>query len=420
VGVAALCLSGAPLGGSADAALARKGGPKADRSAKVTERRKREDRKRDGRKRTPPRMLAGRSSDDAKGSTRVQMVRAAVAIGLFGAGAASPGNPAPTEPVEPPAQAPPAATPPPTTPSDPPPPAPASLPRAFAPNSFWNEPLAPDAPLDPMSEAYTAELQRQLDEWMPWINTTAHSVPVYTVPADQPTVRVQLDNSHAALQAAWERVPIPPDAKPAAGSDAWMVVWQPATDTMWEFWRAEKRADGWHAVFGGRMRDVSSNPGHYTDPPGWGASATSIPILGGLIRIDELRAGRIDHALALAIPQPKAGAWSWPAQRTDGRNTSPNAIPAGTRFRIDPAVDLSKLPMSPVVRQMAVAAQRYGIVVRDTAGSVAFYAEDPTPTGTNPYSGPTGFFRGQYPSKLLAQFPWEHLQALQTDIRTKR
>jgi hypothetical protein len=292
--------------------------------------------------------------------------------------------------------------------------------RPFAPDSFWNKPLAADAPLDPMSGAYTAELQRQLTQWMPWINTTSHSVPVYTVPAGQATVRVKLDNTQAALQAAWEQVPIPPDARPAAGADAWMVVWQPSTDTMWEFWRAEKRADGWHAVFGGRMQHVSANPGYYTDPPSWGASATSIPILGGLMRLDELKAGRIDHALALAIPQPKAGAWSWPAQRTDGRNTSPNAIPAGTRFRIDPNVDLSKLAMSPLVREMAVAAQRYGIVVRDTAGSVAFYAEDPTPTGTNPFDGAAGLFRGQYPSKLLAQFPWQHLQALRTDIRTKR
>jgi hypothetical protein len=65
---------------------------------------------------------------------------------------------------------------------------------------------------------------------------------------------------------------------------------------------------------------------------------------------------------------------------------------------------------------MAEAAQRYGIVVRDTAGNVTFYAQDPTPTGTNPYLGPKGYFEGTYPFKLLASFPWSHLQLLNMEL----
>jgi hypothetical protein len=300
-------------------------------------------------------------------------------------------------------------------------PAPAPVPaitRPFSPDSFWNRPLADDAPIDPMSAAYSADLRRQLGQWMPWINTTRYSSPVYTVPASQPTVRVKLDNVQKDLQAAWERVPIPADARPAAGTDGTMVVWQPSTDTMWEFWQAQKRGDGWHARYGGKMSSVSTNPGYYVDQPRWGATATSLPFLGGLIRISELRAGHIDHALAIAIPQPKAGVVSWPAQRGDGNYGGPSAIPEGTRFRIDPKLDLRTIPMSPIVRQIAVAAQRYGMVVRDKGGAVAFYAEDPTPTGTDPFGGPAGFFGGRYPSQLLAQFPWQRLQALQTSIST--
>jgi hypothetical protein len=330
------------------------------------------------------------------------MVPAAVAAGLVAVAVVAPGSthdPAPDKRTAPTAPA---------------------IPRPFSPTSFWNQPLRADAPIDPLSGVYNADLRRQLTRWKPWINTTQFSSPVYTVPAGQPTVRVTLDNVQRDLQAAWERVPIPPDARAAAGSDGTMIVWQPSTDTMWEFWQAEKRADGWHARFGGKMANVSTNPGHYTNPTGWGATATSLPMLGGLIRISELRAGRIDHALAIAIPQPKAGAFSWPAQRSDGRYDSPSAIPEGTRFRIDPKLDLSKISMSPVVRQLAVAAQRYGLVVRDTAGSVAFYAEDPTPTGSNPYTGARGLFGGRYPSQLLAQFPWRHLQALRTNITRKR
>jgi hypothetical protein len=228
---------------------------------------------------------------------------------------------------------------------------------------------------------------------------------------------VRLDGRNPALAEAFQRVPIPLNAVEAAGTDGHLVVWQPSTDTMWEFWRAYKWLDGWHAVYGGRMTGVSTNPGHFTDPPVWGATATSLPLLGGLIRLEELEAGRIDHALAFAIPEIRRQVYSWPAQRTDGSSFRPDAIPAGTRFRIDPRLDLSTLPMSPLVRRMAEAVQRYGMVVRDGGRAVAFYAEDSTPTGRNPYLGPTGYFEGRYVSHLLQEFPWEHLQALRTQLR---
>lgn len=308
-------------------------------------------------------------------------------------------TPTPAPPVSPPVS-------PPVVPSS----------RPFAASSFWNAPLAANAPLDGQSATYVAALQRQVAQYGPWINTTEYSSAVYTVAASQQTVHVTLDNNAPGLQAALDQVPIPAGAQPAAGTDGTMIVTQPSTDTMWELWRAVRRADGWHATFGGRMSNVSSNPGYFTDPPSWGATATSLPMLGGLMRLDELAAGHIDHALALALPETRAVAYSFPAQRTDGAINSATAIPQGARFRLDPNLDLNQIPMDPIVKEMAIAAQRYGIVVRDTAGSVAFYGEDPTSTGTDPYGGPGGFFHQAYPSQLLAQFPWPHLQTLQTNL----
>jgi hypothetical protein len=298
-------------------------------------------------------------------------------------------------------------------------PAAAADPRPFSPTSFWNAPLAPDAPLDDKSAIYVADLQRQLLTWLPWINTTKDSVPVYEVPGDQPLVKVTLDkvgsdSQTAALRAAWEKVPVPDNAIWSAGVDRNLVVHQPSTDTLWEFWGMQKLADGWHAKWGGKMTDVSTNPGHYTAPNNrWGASGTSIPLLGGLMRVEELQAGKIDHALALALPEVRKDVYSWPAQRSDGQIASENAIPEGTRFRLPPDLDLSKIPMAPLVRQMAVAVQKYGMVVRDRSGSIAFYGEDPTRLGLNPY---TTLFGGKYPSTLLAGFPWAKLQALETQL----
>jgi len=288
--------------------------------------------------------------------------------------------------------------------------------RPFAAGSVWNSPLRANEPLDPRSATWVSELQRQLGHAEPWVNTTEYSTPVYTVPAGQPRVRVKLDTPWVPrLEEAWAGVPIPPGARPARGTDKHMVVWQPATDTMWEFWLAEQRADGWHARWGGRMESVSRNPGYFTDPSDWGASATSLPLLGGLMRIDELRAGRVDHALSFAIPDTRAEWFTAPAQRTDGNVWKADAIPEGARFRIDPALDLDSLRMDPIVRTIARAAQRYGMVLRDKAGAVTFYAEDPAPTGANPYGGPNGLFGGKWINNVLReQFPWHRLQVLKT------
>src|ERR1700761_5661259 len=62
----------------------------------------------------------------------------------------------------------------------------------FSPSSFWNKPLGADAPLSPYSAHYAAELERQVDEYHPWMNTTSYSVPVYVVPRHEPTQHVTL------------------------------------------------------------------------------------------------------------------------------------------------------------------------------------------------------------------------------------
>ena len=48
---------------------------------------------------------------------------------------------------------------------------------------------------------------------------------------------------------------------------------------------------------------------------------------------------------------------------------------------------------------------------------MAFYAQDPTPTGSEPYDGRDGYFAGLNPSQVLASFPWAHLQLLKMALR---
>ena len=212
-------------------------------------------------------------------------------------------------------------------------------------------------------------------------------------------------------------VPIPSGARAAKGTDESMVVWQPSTNTLWEFWRMQDVDGKWHAKWGGKMSDVSGSPGYYAHPSDWGGSATSLSILGGLMRISELKSGHIDHALALAIPAAAFNKFVYPAQRDDGYDKSPDAIPEGTRFRINPKLDIKALHLPPTTQMMADAAQKYGIIVRDQSGAMSFYGEPVTSGHVNPYAGPHGLFDGLAPNELLKYFPWSQLQAVSPSWR---
>jgi|1186.fasta_scaffold66908_2 hypothetical protein len=300
-----------------------------------------------------------------------------------------------------------------------------------APNSIWSAPIASGAALDATSGALVSRLNGMVAADVaagrgPWIDTNRCAAPIYRVPAGQPLVKVTLPNptsiGQASLQAAFAAVPLPSNATPSKCSDATLMLWQPSTNRYWEFWRLSKATDGWHAAWGGATSAASAHKGYFNsaDWTGalsyWGASATSLSLAGGLIKLSDLQRGIIDHAMTLVLPQTRARQWSWPAQRTDtsGGDTALNSIPAGSHFRLDPSLDLSKLSLPPVTRMIAVAAQRYGFYVTErTNWMVGLAVESPMPyvgsTGANPY---TSYFGGKSPNQILGAFPWSRLQLL--------
>jgi hypothetical protein len=102
-----------------------------------------------------------------------------------------------------------------------------------------------------------------------------------------------------------------------------------------------------------------------------------------------------------------------PANRSDGPLAAVDAIPEGQRFRIDPAVDIDALRMTPVGKIIAKAVERFGMFVNDVSGSVAFNAENQATfiakTDMNPYSA---LFGGVPTYKILDGFPWQRLIAV--------
>jgi hypothetical protein len=291
--------------------------------------------------------------------------------------------------------------------------------RFFSRRAFWNTPLPADAPLDPHSAEVTAELVRSVHAGRhsgrpATINTSAYTPPVYTVGPGHPRVKVELAHPRGIaedLRAALASVPLPSNARGAAGNDRELVVWQPSTDTLWEFWQLRREGGGWRAAWGGRLEGVSTGPAVFG--ANWGTSASGLPLVGGLITPRELRAGRIEHALALGVPDVRAWEFARPARRTDGVSTCRHAVPHGARFRLDPALDVDALGLPPAAATIARAAQRYGIIVREQSGAVTFFAQNSSTFAADPYPS---LFGGAAPWDLLERFPWDRLQLTRMEL----
>ena len=315
----------------------------------------------------------------------------------------------------------------------------------FAPNSYVEQDLAPDAPIDPNSATMVQRVVNEVDHGMTLSNPQKPNVDyqwcaprVYTVSAAQPPVHVNLpSDASPALKEQLEWVPIPPYANtvPAtACGDRPLVIWQPSTNTVWDMWVAGKDALGqWSARYGGKigasvlkpqLRNVAQNPGHWEDPPfgygrRFGTAATSIPKISGLPRISEIQAGLVDHVINIQLGKP-GPCWRWPAQRMDGIINStlndPAAPPYGSILRLPADLNIDAMNISRFTKAIAKGAQKHGMVVNDR-GRVGFGVEVPPrllgePGHANDPDPYVPYFDGRSGPQIVDEFPWEQLQVL--------
>lgn len=293
----------------------------------------------------------------------------------------------------------------------------------------WNTPLPANVPLAPNSQAIVNNLvqDKQNNSGLWAINTDTYSAPIYTVGPDTPRQQWTYSDCQnmpqlaPVIAASLASVPTPPGMLVSQGTDESVAIYQPSTDTYWDFWRAQQDASGhWSACWGGEIQHYSSNPGIFDNP--LGASASGLPLGASLIRVDELRNGYIDHAINIETVRTQANCYSWPATRDDGNTVGADIPCEGQRFRLDPTFNVNTL-IYPAARTIARAMQQYGLILTDTAGAVVTQAEDPRPFeatdgGVDPYNqlfDPTG--TGLLPESLtrylvLAQIPLNRLQAL--------
>ncbi|MCD4527408.1 hypothetical protein [Nocardioides sp. cx-173] len=108
-------------------------------------------------------------------------------------------------------------------------------------------------------------------------------------------------------------------------------------------------------------------------PEGWtSADAAGLPILPGLLRWNEVREDRIDHAIRFTTDVTSRH-HLWPARHDAGSRDSLAYPPMGARFRL--RAGWSPAGLSPYARRVVRALKTYGLVLADNGSPWFFQGE---------------------------------------------
>jgi hypothetical protein len=190
-------------------------------------------------------------------------------------------------------------------------------------------------------------------------------IPFTLVPAGQPGANIAFEYGDESEPGPY---PIPADAPieggPNSDGDRHILVVEDTTCRLYEVFAAYPDGGGGWNAGSGAVWDLSSNA---LRPDGWtSADAAGLPILPGLVRYDEVAAGRIDHAIRITVPKTQK-AYVWPARHRASSSTDPNLPPMGTWFRLRADFDISGFPAEAQVILQAL--KTHGGIVADNGSA---------------------------------------------------
>jgi hypothetical protein len=176
--------------------------------------------------------------------------------------------------------------------------------------------------------------------------------------------------------------PLPPNARVEGGRDAdgdrHVIVVDRSRCRLYELFAAYPQDGGarWTAGSGATW-NLRSN---HLRPRSWtSADAAGLPILPGLARYDEVKRGRIDHALRFTASRTRR-AFVYPARHFASDLTDPNLPAMGQRLRLKGGYDISRFPRQ--TRIVLRALKRYGMILADN-GAPWFVSGAPHPGWDN-------------------------------------
>jgi hypothetical protein len=198
-------------------------------------------------------------------------------------------------------------------------------------------------------------------------------IPITVVATGTPRTRVSLEYASESDRGPY---PIPANVKIEGGSDRHAILVDRDACKLYELFALERLGGRWHAG-SGAIWNLNSNK---LRPLGWtSADAAGLPILPGLARYDEVRRGRIDHALRFTVSHTRR-AFVWPARHFASSATSSNLPSMGLRLRLKKSYGISRFPRQ--ARVVLQALREYGMIVADN-GSDWYISGAPDPRWSN-------------------------------------
>jgi hypothetical protein len=205
----------------------------------------------------------------------------------------------------------------------------------FPANNWWNRDISA-LPVHPDSA-----------EWLSHMSTSRslhpdfggpYGIPVTTVTSAHPKVAVSFDYADESDRVGY---PLGADTRIEggrnSGGDMHAIVVDRSACRLYETWDTTESSNRWRAGSGATwsLRSNALRPDTWTS-----ADAAGLPIYPGLLRYDEVKAGRVDHAIRFTTDLSSSH-HLWPARHDAGSTSSWAYPPMGARFRLRASYDMS-------------------------------------------------------------------------------
>lgn len=243
----------------------------------------------------------------------------------------------------------------------------------FPPDNPWNTRIddATKYPVHPDWATFqtTMNLSTHLHpDWGDW-STDHYGIPWQVVPASQAGVPMTFQY---ASQSDPGPYPFPSSAKveggAGSGGDMHVLVLEAGKCFLYETWDSTYASPGWTCGSGAKF-DLSSST---LRPDGWtSADAAGLPIMPGLVKVAEVQAGAVKHAIRFTMNTTQQ-AYIHPATHAAGKSDT-TLPPMGLRLRLKASFDTS--PFSGATLVILTAMKQYGLMLADN-GSDWYFGGD--------------------------------------------
>ncbi len=236
----------------------------------------------------------------------------------------------------------------------------------FTASNFWNTDIT-SAPVDPNSGTIITNWVGSVNVHPDWGNDPTYGIPYVVVDGNQPLVGVNLqaygDESDPGP------MPVPANAPVEGGSsssgDRHVLVLDSGNCFLYELFNSSVNSNGsWNADSTAVWDLLSDEQRPYT----WtSADAAGLPVFPGLVRYDEVAAGKIQHAFRFTLPRTRAAIVP-PASHWAGNTSDPSAPPMGMRLRLKSSYNISGF--SSQMQVILTAMKHYGLILADNGSSL--------------------------------------------------